>query len=573
MLIQEKIKILLETAVKTLLIDTHDSLQIPVSLERTRDSQHGDFASNIAFQLAKPLRLAPKMIAEKIVKILEKPKEIEKIEVAGNGFINFYLSPHAQYAVIHEILKLREKFAHLPANHEKLHIEIVSANPTGPLHVGHGRLAAYCDSMANILETRGYSVLREYYLNDAGRQMNILATSVWLRYLELCNQIIVLPEAAYQGEYITDIAREIKAKQGDKFNQKISFPEKMADPDAEMDAWITLAKQTLNENFKIFFDAGIQSILTDIKQDLEEFDVKVDQYFSESSLNEKAVPECLDYLKKQDLLYQKDGATWFKSMQFGDDKDRVLIRENRELTYFASDIAYHWNKYQRGYEHILNVYGADHHGYVARIRAFVTAIGKKVNQLHTALIQLVALYRGEVKIPMSTRKGQFITLRQLREEVGKDAARYFYIMRRIEQPLDFDLELAKSKKQENPVYYIQYAYARICSVLKQHQEKFGELNLQVPDLSLLNETSEAELIRQLNRFDDSLKNSAEQLDPVVLVQYLYELASLLHRYYNSTTFLVKEKNLRFARLALIIATKEILANGLGLIGVAHPEMM
>lgn len=557
-----------------------------IQLERTRSAEHGEFASNLAMVLCKAAGMPPRELAQAIIDRLPRSRQLERTEIAGPGFINFFLNPVALYGVIKEILRQRNQYGNLtPEIVENVTLEYVSANPTGPLHVGHGRGAAYGASLGNILECAGHKVQREYYVNDNGRQMDILAVCVWLRYLELCGEPVQFPENGYQGDYIYDIARMVRAENGDKWrftgqNVEDGLPLSMAqggDGEVHIDALIKRARELLaNEGYGVFFDAALDSILDDIKDDLSDFDVQFDLWFSEQQLESSgAVEHAIERLRENGHLYVKDGATWFRASALGDEKDRVVIRENGRSTYFASDIAYFLNKIERGFDRAIYVLGADHHGYMARLRAAAKGLGEDPGRLEILLIQFAVLFRQGKKVQMSTRSGQFITLRELREEVGKDAARFFYILRSHEQHLDFDLDLAKSHSNENPVYYIQYAHARICSVLRNleqkdlyHNEAIGEA-----ELPLLTEDHELALTRTLSRFPETIEAAARGRTPHLLAHYLHSVATDLHAYYNAHQFLVAEENLRNARLNLILATKIILHKGLALLGVLAPEEM
>lgn len=562
-----------------------------IQIERTRAKEHGDYACNIALLLAKSLGKKPRELAEYIVNALPLSEQISRIEIAGPGFINFFIQEAAQLAIIRQILSQGEGFGHsMVGAGRKVHIEFVSSNPTGPLHVGHGRGAAYGAAVADLLAAVGFKVHREYYVNDAGRQMDILATSVWLRYLELLGEQFVFPRNGYRGDYVKSIAAKLKQQVGNqlyKTNQEVfaNVPADeteteqgtlAGDKEAHIDGLIANAKHLLGSDYRQVFDLGLQDILADIREDLEGFGVVYQQWFSERSLKEQqAVERCITKLNEAGYTYSKDGALWFKATNFGDDKDRVLVRENGEFTYFAADIAYHLTKFARGYEKVVDVFGADHHGYVPRVKAAVKALGYDAEQIKVLTVQFAVLYRGAERVQMSTRSGSFVTLRELRAEVGNDACRFFYVMRKNEQHMDFDLELAKSQSSDNPVYYIQYAHARICSVLGQLAEKHLLLDetLGLNQLHLLKESHEQALITQLTRFPEVIENAALSYEPHQLAQYLRDLANDFHTYYNAHQFLVSEANLRNARLCLIAATQQVLANGLKLLGVSAPRMM
>jgi arginyl-tRNA synthetase len=555
--------------------------QIRIQVDNSRDSTHGDFATNIAMILAKAAKTNPRELANHIVTHLPESELVEKTEIAGPGFINFFLKQNAQQAIISEILNEGNRFGNsdIGANVQTL-IEFVSANPTGPLHIGHGRGAAYGAAVANILNKAGFKVDCEYYINDAGRQMDILAVSIWLRYLQHCGQDIPFPENGYKGNYINEIAVALHLECS---NQFIQGPEKILtlfeekDEELQIDNLIRYCIDVLGEeNYRIIFDLGLNSILKTIEDDLRDFGVEFNTWFSERSLVESdMVNKCIAKLKENSWVYEKDGAQWFRSSELGDEKDRVLIRENGQATYFASDIAYHLSKVERGYEKIIDVWGADHHGYIARVKASMQALALSPEKLEILLVQFATLYRGKEKLQMSTRSGQFITLKELQDEVGKDAARFFYIIRKSEQHLDFDLELAKSESNDNPVYYIQYAHARICSVFRQMSEKgFTYKQAEaLSNLSVLTETHEIKLLATLARYPDVIENAAQTYEPHQLAYYLKDLANDFHTYYNANQFLVEDDIIRNARLALIDATKNVIQGGLSLLGVSSPEEM
>jgi len=553
-----------------------------IHLERTRSQDHGDFATNLAMTLAKHSNLPPRELAQAMIDNLPRSRQIEKMEIAGPGFINFYLQHRALTGAVNDVLRQREQYGSpLVKVDESVTLEYVSANPTGPLHVGHGRGAAYGASLANILKLCRCKVQREYYVNDNGRQMDILATSVWLRYLELCGERVGFPENGYRGDYIYDIARLVRAEDGDKWRYSQTdisggLPPS-SDKETEIDALISRSRELLGDDgFRVFFNAALNTILNDIQDDLREFGVVYEKWFSEQALEDSgAIRDAIERLRDNGHLYIRDGATWFRASSLGDEKDRVVIRENGRPTYFASDIAYILNKLERGYKKAIYILGADHHGYVARLRAAAQGLGEDPDRLEILLVQFAILYRFGEKVQMSTRSGQFITLRELREEVGNDAARFFYVMRSHEQHLDFDLDLAKSRSNENPVYYIQYAHARICSVMRHmvqmdvgHNEAIGEAAL-----GLLQEEHELQLMRTISRFPESVESAARLRSPHLVAYYLHALATDLHAYYNAHQFLVDEENLRNARLNLILATRIVLQSGLKLLGVSAPEEM
>ena len=588
---KENIESLLDQALEQLaadgLIETKPSLQIT----RTKDATHGDFTCNVAMMLAKQAGKPPREVAQAIIDALGKVDSsndyIDRIEIAGPGFINFFLAQESTLNIIKDILSAGDSFGRSnAANHEKVQIEFVSANPTGPLHVGHGRGAAYGATLASLMRAVGFDVDCEYYVNDAGRQMNILATSIWLRYLQVNAVDIPFPSNGYKSEeYIFDIARELKQAHGDAFvfsgdtvMQDIPADEPDGgDKETHIDALIERAKSLLGENnYKTVFNAGLNSIIDDIREDLEEFGVHYESWYSEQSLADRdLINKAVKQLQDAGYIYEEKGALWFRSTQFGDEKDRVVIRDNGQGTYFASDIAYHLDKFERGYDRVINIWGADHHGYVARVKAALTAMGKDEDKLDILLVQFANLYRHGERVQMSTRSGSFVTLRELREEVGTDAARFFYVMRKCEQHMDFDLDLAKSQSNDNPVYYIQYAHARICSVIGQLSEKELKHDIEngSQNLHLLTEKHETELISKLDAYSDIVHKSAFNAEPHLLVHYLRELATLLHSYYNAHQFINDDANLHDARFNLIIATKQVLHNGLTLLGVSAPEKM
>jgi len=555
-------------------------------VERTRDPRHGDFASNLALSLAKQANTNPRQLAGQIIAALPQNPAIVKVEMAGPGFINFFVDPYGQHHIIKAIHETGCKFGHSAIGAgKKVLVEFVSANPTGPLHVGHGRGAAYGSVVANLLAAVGFNVYREYYVNDAGRQMDILTTSIWLRYLEECGEVLPFPSNGYRGEYVRGIAWAIHKDAGFEYRrpqclllENIPADEPQGgDKEAYIDALIDRTKTLLGPKlYRDIFQIGLNTILDDIKQDLHEFGVDYRHWFSERTLiNDGSVEQALARLESGGYLYKQDGATWFASSRLGDEKDRVVVRENGQYTYFASDIAYHMNKLERGFEQIIDIWGADHHGYIPRVKAAIKAFGADPDKLVVLLVQFATLWRGDEKVPMSTRSGEFVTLRQLRNEVGKDAARFFYVMRRSEQHIDFDLKLATSKTNENPVFYVQYAHARVCSVLRQLDEKNWERNLLLgmENLGLLTADHETQLIASLARYPEVVEQAAMHYEPHQLVHYLRDLAHEFHTYYNSHQFLVEEAPLRDARLNLICAFKQVLANGLDLLGINRPEAM
>ncbi|HIG65259.1 MAG TPA: arginine--tRNA ligase [Methyloprofundus sp.] len=585
---KQKLESLLLDAVETLKIDgiIERELSPKINIERARDQQHGDFATNLAMLLAKPAKMNPRQLAEKIIAALTTDEAVSKVEIAGPGFINFFIDPKAQYQIITTIHDQGNQFglSQIGAG-KKVQVEFVSANPTGPLHVGHGRGAAYGSAVADLLAAVGFEVEREYYVNDAGRQMDILAASVWLRYLEECGEVLTFPSNGYRGDYVREIAANLHRESNNEYRHPIAlvFEEIPADEpqggdkDIHIDALIERAKILLGDKqYRNVFQAGLNEILADIRHDLSEFGIDYQQWFSERQLmDDGSIDEALKRLGETGYLYEKEGATWFASSRLGDEKDRVVVRENGQSTYFASDIAYHMNKLDRGFEQIINIWGADHHGYIPRVTAAMQALGADTEKLKVLLVQFAVLYRGGEQVQMSTRSGSFVTLRQLRNEVGQDAARFFYVMRKSEQHMDFDLKLATSKTNENPVFYVQYAHARICSVLNQLAEKGLQRDIQAGEDSLDKLTAEQEiaLVSSLTRYPEVLERAAVQYEPHLLVNYLRELAAEFHSYYNAHQFIVDDAALRNARLNLIYSVKQVLANGLNLLRIGTPEVM
>ena len=562
-----------------------DALTLP-QIERTRDPRHGDFSSNLAMALAKPARRKPRELAEALVAALPASPMIARVEIAGPGFINFVLSDNAYHGLVPEILGQGPEFGRSDMGQgRRVQVEFVSANPTGPLHVGHGRGAAYGAVVADLLAAVGFKVHREYYVNDAGRQMDILGTSVWLRYLELCGEELTFPANGYKGDYVWDIAATLHRDHGDDYRAPASevFAEVPADEPAggdkelHIDALIARAKALLGDNrYRFVFEIGLNTILDDIRDDLGLFGVTYQEWYSERSLVESgAVNRTIERLRAGNHVYEKGGALWFRSTAFGDEKDRVVVRDNGQTTYFASDIAYHMDKLERGFDRVIDVWGADHHGYVPRVKAALEALGDDPSRLDVLLVQFAILYRGGEKVQMSTRSGEFVTLRQLRKEVGSDAARFFYVMRRCEQHLDFDLDLAKAQSSDNPVYYVQYAHARVESVLRQASERgIGvEPSAGIENLERLGEDHEQALLKSLSRYPEVVETAALNEEPHQLTHYLRDLANDFHTYYNAHQFLVDDAALRDARIKLILAVRQVLRNGLGLIGVSAPSSM
>ena len=525
-----------------------------IEVEPPREGSHGDYASNIAMVFASSQREAPRRIAERIVEnINDSDRILDKIEIAGPGFINFFIRSNVWPTLLEEVDTLGDRYGKSNiGDGTRVQVEFVSANPTGPLHIGHARGAVIGDTIANILQASGFSVSREYYINDAGNQMNMLGESVYYRYLELMGlDEWGFPDNCYQGQYITELAREIYDKLGDKFRSDI----KGAIP--------------------FMTEYAANSILNGIKEDLETLGVTFDRYFSEKELYiNDGVAKILQKLRKEDFIYEEGGALWFKTMDFDDEKDRVVVRENGEPTYFAADIAYHQDKYSRGFDKIINVWGADHHGYIPRMQAGIQALGRKKEDLEVVLVQLVNLLRGGVPVPMSTRTGEFVTTREVTDEVGKDGVRYNFLMRRSNSHLDFDLELAKAQSSENPVYYVQYAHARISSIMRLAIEQ-GHRIPAYDDIrpDLLATPEEHELAKLIDTFPEIVEGSAKTLEPHRIPYYINDLASKFHSFYNRHKVVSDNDELTKSRLFLIKTTAIVIRNALKLLGVSAPERM
>ena len=512
--------------------------------------EFGDFASNFAMQSARALRCNPRVLAQYIVENLDCPY-VKKAEIAGPGFINFYLNPDWVYDMLARIVEAGENYGNLPkASDEKIQLEYVSANPTGPLHVGHGRGAAVGSALANLLKAAGYDVEQEYYINDAGNQMNNLARSVNARYLELLGKEIEFPEDGYHGHDIIDTAQRIINKYGDRFLQ--------------------MEEAERLEEFKTI---AYQEKLAALKEDLERFNVRFDVWFSEKTLHEaNKIKEACERLLEKGYMYEQDGALWLKSTAFGDDKDRVVIRDNGVPTYFAADIAYHANKFGRGFDRVINLWGADHHGYIARMKAAMQCMGYQPEQLEILILQMVRLLRDGQEVKMSKRTGQSVTLNELIDEVGTDAARFFFVMRSIDSQLDFDLDLAKKKSNDNPVFYVQYAHARICSIMRQ----VAEAGIKVQgkgDYKLLTESVEVDLIKKLGEYPEMLATAAKERAVQQVAHYVYDLAGLFHSAYNQCRILGVNEDLQQARLAMVMAVGHVVRHALSILGVSAPEKM
>ena len=559
-----------------------------VHLERPRDPTHGDFATNLAMQLAKALKKNPREIANQLIAELPPSVLVSKAQVAGAGFINFTLDARAKVGVVSTVLVEGGNYGRSQLGGAfTVQVEFVSANPTGPLHVGHGRGAAYGASLSSLLAFAGWDVTREYYVNDAGRQMDILGLSTWLRYLEQHGVSLPFPPNAYQGSYVRDMAGQLTLAHGAKYVRPADAvskgtpglpPSDRADDEAKqqrelhLDALIARAKELLGADWAYVHQHALTEQLADCRDDLEEFGVHFDVWFSEKALFDTGlVARCVDLLDKNGHLYEQNGARWFKSTAFGDEKDRVVQRENGLYTYFASDIAYHLNKFERGFDKVINIWGADHHGYIPRVSGAVKALGLDADKLQVALVQFAVLYRNGQKASMSTRSGEFVTLRELRREVGNDACRFFYALRKSDQHLDFDLDLAKSQTNENPVFYIQYAHARICSVLGQWGGDEGIL--AESELKRLENPRELAIANKLAEFRDVIENASRDLAPHMIAFYLKDLAGEFHGWYNAERMLVDDVALRDARVALAAAVRQVIRNGLAILGVRCPESM
>ncbi|MBR5912788.1 MAG: arginine--tRNA ligase [Selenomonadaceae bacterium] len=519
-----------------------------IVLEVPPKKEFGDFATNFAMQSAKVFRTSPKKIAEEIKSRIDA-NFIDRIEIAGAGFMNFYLKPDVIYTELQNIYN-DENFGQLPPkNNALIQVEYVSANPTGLLHVGHGRGAAAGSAIVNILRAAGYNVESEYYINDAGNQMENLAKSVNARYLELLGQTVEFPEDGYHGADIIDTTKKIIERDGDKY---LSLPE--------------------DERLKILQDLAYADKLAELKKDLSNFRVEFDKWFSERTLHPDKINDAIKILRDKGEIYEKDGALWLGSEKYGDDKDRVVVRENGVPTYLAADIAYHKDKFERGFGTLINLWGADHHGYIARVKAAMTALGFDADKLKVLLLQMVSLYRGGELVKMSKRTGESITLRELMEEVGTDAARYFFLMRSIDSQLDFDLDLAKKQSSENPVYYIQYAHARICSIFRQAEEVGLKLD-GTPKLSMMTTAAEVDLINKVFEYPTEIEKAAIEFAPQRIARYAYDLAAQFHSFYRDCRILGVDVELAKARLALIKVTAHTIKHALNLLGVSAPTSM
>ena len=584
---KQQLQALFRQAIESLIADLGVDALPPetVQIDEAKDPKFGDFACNLAMVMAKPLRMPPRKLAEALIEKLPASALVDRIEIAGPGFINVFVTAAAQQQIVSTIFAQGEDYGHDRSGARgNILVEFVSANPTGPMHVGHGRQAAYGDALANILAAAGWTVQREYYINDAGRQVDVLAVSVWVRTLNRSGRLpapVAIPSRGYPADYVEQVAERLLATGNEQWLPAAldvsDLPPDDADDKAQaerhLDAWIRKAKSVLGESaYAELRDYAIRDQLAHIHQTLDRFGVRYDRWYSERMLVESgAAAKALDSLRDSGHFYEQDGALWFATEKFGDEKDRVLIKADGAATYFANDLAYHVDKLARGHETLLDVWGADHHGYIARVRAAIKALTGRDDALNVQLIQFVTLSSGR----MGKRSGNFVTFEELIREVGVDATRFFYLMRSNEQHLEFDLELARSQSNDNPVYYVQYAHARIHSVFRQAAERGIEWNREqaLGKLERLTETHEKALLAALARYPEVVNNCALNSAPHTLTHYLRDTADALHSYYNAHAFLVDDAELRDARLALVDATGQVLRNGLGLIGVAAPEKM
>ena len=533
------------------------SQPLAIELDIPKMAQHGDYATNLALSLTRVLKRKPRDIATEIVANLQDPGGlIEKVEIAGPGFLNFFINPQAWLGLFETLFGDTRAYGRQNVGQGRLvQVEFVSANPTGPLHIGHGRGAAVGDVVANVLEACGYDVQREYYINDAGNQMNTLGASLYYRYQEILGESVEFPDGHYKGEYMLDLAREFREKEGDRYR---GVP--------------------LADVLPIFSRYAGDSIFQGIKDDLRDFGVRHDHWFSEQSLHDQdAIRTTIADLEAQGFVYEEEGAKWFRSTAFGDEKDRVVIRGNGISTYFAADLAYHRNKFSRGFDMVVDIWGADHHGYVDRLLAGIQAMGRRREDLRIILVQLVNLLRGGKPVAMSTRAGEFVTLKEVVDEVGRDAARYIFLTRRSDSPLDFDLEVAKMQSNDNPVFYVQYAHARLCRVFEVAEERGVVFDRSAcaanPVVQRLVLPEEIELLKRLGEFPEVVANCARALESHFIPYYLQEIVSLFHSYYNANRILGDDPELTQARLCLSVAVQEVIRNALTLLGVSAPEKM
>ncbi len=588
---KEEIKKSLQTALRSLEKEHNlDLSKTKIEIKENKEKEFGDFSSNVALVLSKTFSKPPKDIAKMLLKELGEKDFIDRMEIAGPGFINFFLSHTSRTEILKTINKEKNKFGSSTKEKnekDRVLIEYVSSNPTGPLHVGHGRGAAFGSVLASMLRATGHQVDEEYYVNDQGRQTEILSLSVWLRYLGVFNQVSTFPNNCYQGTYIESLAKDLKKNKDNKYcveqkvGEEISKLLSLELTEEELDSLITKSKKILEKGFEEIKSFALKSILKNIEEDLKTFGVEHNKWFKESSMfsasktTASLINESLDSLESKKSLYEKDGAIWFKSTDFGDEKDRVVKRENGATTYFASDIAYHANKFDRGYSKIINVWGADHHGYLPRVRAAMSALGEDTDKFEVVFIQFANLIRGGKKLSMSTRAGEFISLKELIDEVTSEAARFFFINRKGNQHLDFDLDLAKEESKDNPLYYIQYAHARICSVFDKLREdkRLYKESVALESLDQLNSDLEIEIQQLLSQFPDVVKRSSENYEPHLICYYLRNLAGTFHSYYNNERILVEDENALQAKLFFISAVRQVLFNGLKILNISAPESM
>ncbi|MGQ0586503.1 MAG: arginine--tRNA ligase [Gammaproteobacteria bacterium] len=589
---KDHLQALVRAALEPVLAGSGVAAPTSIAIDATKDAKHGDFATNVALALAKPLGKPPRAVAEAIIKHLPASARVLKTEIAGPGFINFFLAPGAFQAVVPEILAAKEQFGSAPKTRGKVMVEFVSANPTGPMHVGHGRGAAYGDSIARILDAAGYEVYREYYINDAGRQADLLALSVWIRYLELCGVKVPLPARAYPGDYVRKTAEKLKAKHGGAFEKPAAdvlrnidaepaLPENIDEKtearikgqqEDHADALIARAKQLLGAQYATLQDFALADQLEVIRATLDAFGVKFHNWASERELVQRgAVAHAIDRLRAIGLVFEEEGATWLRTTQFGDEKDRVLVKADGAATYFCNDLAYHVDKLERGFPSLVNVWGADHHGYIARVKAAIEALTGRKDALYVQMIQFVTLSGGR----MGKRSGNYVTLADLIAEAGRDETRFFYLLRSADQHLEFDVELARSKTNDNPVYYVQYAHARIASVFREAAERGFAFDAAAAarKAGRLVEPQEKALLALLNRYPELVQDAAREHAPQMVTHYLRDVAEALNAYYHAHKFLVDDAEVRDARLALVAATGHVLRNGLGLLGVSAPDKM
>ncbi len=578
---KDKLKKIIQASIKeSALVEEELINSSEIEINQSTQSDHGDFSSNIALKISRKANMKPLDVAEVISKTIQSPQWLKKIEVAPPGFINFFVDDQTKADLLISILEEGNSYGSLSPNSEdSILLEFVSSNPTGPLHVGHGRHAAYGDSLAKILRKAGHSVSTEYYINDSGRQTDILTLSVLVALIKKRESLLEIPGACYQGSYIGKLA-EVVPKRIIKEINKISPSDlkvEEADDEKEADALISIIKDSIGKSvFEEITASVVGNMVKIIKSDLSDFGVEFDYWFSEKNMiKDSKIALALKKLKKENELFKKDGATWLRTTNYGDDKDRVVLRDDGRSTYFASDIAYHADKKDRGFTKLINILGSDHHGYIKRLKGGLASMGFNAKDLEVILMQFVTLFRGNKKIQMSTRSGEFIPMRELYEEVGIDAARFFYVSRSFDQHLDFDLELAKQQNNQNPVYYIQYANARISSVIKEIEKKGYKNNqrLGIKNIGSLDGKHESELISMLQKYPEIIKNSADQRAVNKLSNYLKEIAQLFHSYYASQKFVIEDDEMRNARIILLRCVSMVIQDGLSLLGVSSPSKM